>query len=101
MPNFYSILLATIIAGLSVGIGIVTSAGCAAGGDDALALVISKTTSLNIGKIYIVTDIIILLSLSYLSSFDVFYSFISVTISGKVIYFIYYYSKDYIIVENQ
>lgn len=103
VPEFSSMFLATIIAGLSVGIGvgIVASAGCAAGGDDVLALVISKTTSLNIGKIYIVTDVIILLlSLSYLSSFDVFYSLIAVTISGRVIDYIYYHSKCNVAIEN-
>lgn len=101
VPRFNSMFLATIIAGLSVGIGvgIVASAGCAAGGDDVLALVISKTTSLNVGKIYIITDVIILLlSLSYLSSFDVFYSLIAVTISGRVIDFIYYHSKEQVVV---
>lgn len=101
VPRFDSMFLATIIAGLSVGIGvgIVVSAGCAAGGDDVLALVISKTTSLNVGKIYIITDVIILLlSLSYLSSFDVFYSLIAVTISGRVIDFIYYHSKEQVVV---
>lgn len=101
VPRFNSMFLATIIAGLSVGVGvgIVASAGCAAGGDDVLALVISKTTSLNVGKIYIITDVIILLlSLSYLSSFDVFYSLIAVTISGRVIDFIYYHSKEQVVV---
>ncbi|WP_264319291.1 YitT family protein, partial [Paraclostridium bifermentans] len=44
----------SIIAGVFVGLGsgLVVRAGGAAGGDDALALVISKTTSLKIGKVY-------------------------------------------------
>lgn len=103
LPEINSMLLATIIAGLTVGIGvgIVASAGCAAGGDDVLALVISKTTSLNLGKVYILTDIMILIiSLVYLSVFDVFYSLIAVTISGKVIDFIYYHSKSKLVIEN-
>ncbi|GAA3653751.1 YitT family protein [Asaccharospora irregularis] len=93
VPQSNSMLLSTILAGLTVGIGvgIIVKAGCAAGGDDALALVISKTTSLHVGQVYLLTDIIVLLlSLLYLSVFDVFYSLIAVTISGKVIDFIYY-----------
>lgn len=85
------------MAGVTVGtgVGIVVKAGCASGGDDALALVISKTTSLNIGQVYLATDVIVLLlSLFYLSAFDIFYSLIAVTISGKVIDFIYYHGKS-------
>lgn len=103
LPEINNMFVSTIIAGLTVGIGvgIVASAGCAAGGDDVLALVISKTTSLNLGKVYILTDVIILMiSLVYLSAFDVFYSLIAVTISGKVIDFIYYHSKLKLVLEN-
>ncbi|MEF9990521.1 MAG: YitT family protein [Romboutsia sp.] len=103
VPRIDSMFLATIIAGLTVGlgVGIVASAGCAAGGDDVLVLVISKTTSLNIGKIYIVSDVIILLlSLVYLSAFDVFYSLIAVTISGRVIDYIYYHGNGQIAIES-
>jgi uncharacterized membrane-anchored protein YitT (DUF2179 family) len=102
-PKFENPLIATIIAGLSVGIGvgIVANAGCAAGGDDVLALVISKTTSLNIGNIYTVIDVIILLlSLSYLSKYEVFYSLIAVTISSRVIDIIYSHSSTNILKEN-
>lgn len=98
LPNIDSMILSTILAGISVGLGVglivkagAVKAGAASGGDDALALVISKMTSLNIGKVYILGDIsILLLSLFYLSVFDVFYSLIAVTISGKVIDYIYY-----------
>ncbi|MCC0702659.1 YitT family protein [Clostridioides sp. ES-S-0049-02] len=92
-----NMLLSTILAGITVGVGvgIIVKAGCASGGDDALALVISKTTSLNIGQVYLATDVIVLLlSLVYLSAFDIFYSLIAVTISGKVIDFIYYHGKN-------
>ncbi|MEK5709280.1 YitT family protein [Clostridioides difficile] len=97
VPQSQNMLLSTILAGVTVGIGvgIVVKAGCASGGDDALALVISKTTSLNIGQVYLATDVIVLLlSLFYLSAFDIFYSLIAVTISGKVIDFIYYHGKS-------
>ncbi|HGM3509192.1 TPA: YitT family protein [Clostridioides difficile] len=97
VPQSENMLLSTILAGATVGtgVGIVVKAGCASGGDDALALVISKTTSLNIGQVYLATDVIVLLlSLFYLSAFDIFYSLIAVTISGKVIDFIYYHGKS-------
>lgn len=103
LPKIDSMLLSTILAGISVGIGvgIIVKAGAAAGGDDALALIISKFTSLHVGQVYMLGDIsILLLSLLYLSVFDVFYSLISVTISGKVIDYIYYHSNNKNIVEN-
>ncbi|MGL5346962.1 MAG: YitT family protein [Peptostreptococcaceae bacterium] len=98
LPRINSMFIATILAGISVGIGvgIIIKSGAASGGDDALALVIAKTTSLNVGQVYLICDVsILLLSLLYLSAFDVFYSLIAVTISGKVIDLIYYYKpKD-------
>jgi uncharacterized membrane-anchored protein YitT (DUF2179 family) len=97
VPRFDSMLLSTILAGTTVGIGVglIVKAGCAAGGDDAIALVISKTTSLGLGKIYLIADIsILLLSLLYLSAFNVFYSIIAVTISSKIIDLIYYHGKN-------
>ncbi|MDK2564090.1 YitT family protein [Romboutsia sedimentorum] len=103
LPNIQSMLISTILAGISVGIGvgIIVRAGGAAGGDDALALVIAKTTSLNIGMVYLLGDVVVLLlSLFYLSAYDVFYSLIAVTISGKIIDFIYYHSNNNKIIEN-
>ena len=103
VPKMHSMLLATILAGISVGIGVglIVRAGGAAGGDDALALVIAKTTSLNVGLVYLLGDVVVLLlSLLYLSVFDVFYSLIAVTISGKVIDFIYYHNNTKNITEN-
>ncbi|MGL5313997.1 MAG: YitT family protein [Peptostreptococcaceae bacterium] len=94
LPKIHSMIISTVLAGISVGVGvgIIVRAGGAAGGDDALALVIAKTTSLNVGQVYLICDIaILLLSLLYLSAFDVFYSLIAVTISGKVIDLIYYH----------
>ncbi|MGX4600441.1 YitT family protein [Faecalimicrobium sp. JNUCC 81] len=97
VPKIDSMFLSTILAGISVGIGVglIVKAGAAAGGDDALALVIAKTTSLNVGQVYLLGDVcILILSLLYLSVFDVFYSLIAVTISGKVIDYIYYYNNS-------
>ena len=94
LPKIHNMFISTILAGVSVGVGvgIIIRAGGAAGGDDALALVIAKTTSLNVGKVYLICDVtILLISLLYLSAFDVFYSLVAVTISGRVIDLIYYY----------
>lgn len=102
-PQIDSMLISTMCAGVSVGIGvgIIVNAGAAAGGDDALALVISKMTSLHVGQVYLLSDIsVLLLSLLYLSAFDVFYSLIAVTISGKVIDYIYYHNNNNLIVKN-
>ncbi|GAA0100763.1 YitT family protein [Paraclostridium bifermentans] len=98
IPKFDNLILGSIIAGLFVGLGsgLVVRAGGAAGGDDALALVISKTTSLKIGKVYMISDFFILgLSLIYLSFSQIAVSLIAVSVSGKVIDFVYSYkNKD-------
>ena len=97
IPKCDNLLLGSIFSGLSVGIGagLVVRAGGAAGGDDALALVISKTTSLTVGKVYIISDIIVLgLSLVYLSASQIALSLIAVSISGRVIDFMYSYNND-------
>lgn len=92
IPVLQSKLVGSVLSGLfvGVGVGIIVRTGAAAGGDDALALVISKITSLNIGKVYMITDmVILLLSLSYLSAYDVFWSVIAVNVSGRIIDFMY------------
>lgn len=98
IPKFDNLILGSIIAGVFVGLGsgLVVRAGGAAGGDDALALVISKTTSLKIGKVYMISDFFILgLSLIYLSFSQIAVSLIAVSVSGKVIDFVYSYkNKD-------
>ena len=96
IPVLESKLLGTILSGLfvGVGVGIIVREGAAAGGDDALALVISKITSLKIGKIYMISDVVILiLSLSYLSGYDIFWSLIAVNIRGRLIDLVYNYNN--------
>lgn len=87
-PNMDNKLIGTILAGLFVGIGvgIVVRNEAAAGGDDALALVVSKFTSITMGKFYLISDVtILIMSLSYLSIKDVLWSLIAVNISGRTI----------------
>lgn len=93
VPNLSNnMLLASILAGMGVGIGIgiIVRAGGAAGGDDVIALVGEKLTSLKVNYVYMITDFIVLiLSLSYLSFKQIFFSLIAVTISGKIISIMY------------
>lgn len=86
-----------VLGGLSVGIGcgIIMRVGCASGGDDALAMIISKVTSLKLGTVYLITDgIVLLLSISYIPVLQLVYSIVAVLISGKTIDFIYGLGKN-------
>ena len=88
LPSINNSLINAILGGIFVGVGcgIIFNTGCSSGGDDALALVIAKTTSLSVTKVYILMDgVILLLSLSYLSADAIFYSMIASTLSGKII----------------
>ncbi len=81
-------LLASILGGLfiGVGIGLVVRTGAAAGGDDALALIISHLTKCPISRAYLATDLIVLvLSLSYIPFGKIIFSLITVTVSSLVI----------------
>ena len=58
-------------------------------------MVISKITSLNIGNVYMIGDVaVLMLSLTYLSVYDIFWSLIAVNISGRTIDFIYNFNKS-------
>ena len=81
-------LLASITGAVfvGVGVGIVVKKGGACGGDDALALVISKVTGWRISQAYLVTDLTVLtLSLSYIPFTKIVYSLLSVTLSSQII----------------
>ena len=100
IPVLHSKFIVTILSGLfvGVGVGIIVRNGAAAGGDDALAMVISKITSLTIGNVYLIGDVaILILSLTYLSAYDIFWSLIAVNISGRTIDFIYNFNKNELI----
>ncbi|NCB04510.1 MAG: hypothetical protein EOM69_03200 [Clostridia bacterium] len=89
LPDFSgSPLIAAVLGGLfvGVGVGIVVRQGGASGGDDALALLISKLTGCKIGRAYLATDLtVLLLSLSYIPVQRIFYSLITVTLSSFII----------------
>lgn len=80
-----------VLGGLSIGLGcgIIMRVGCAAGGDDALAMIVSKITSLKLSTVYLITDgVVLVLSISYIPVMQLIYSIVAVLISGKTIDFI-------------
>ena len=89
IPDLSSLPLVAAVVGavfVGIGVGIVVKEGGAAGGDDALALVISKLGKIRISKAYLFTDITVLtLSLSYIPFSRIVYSFITVTLSSWII----------------
>lgn len=81
-------LLAAVVGGcfVGVGVGLVVRAGGAAGGDDALALVISKLTGWEISAAYMLTDLLVLgLSISYIPLHKIACSLLSVSLSSFLI----------------
>ena len=81
-------LMAAIFGAVFVGIGVglAVRAGGAPTGDDALAMSLSKILKINIEWIYLITDVIVLaLSLSYIPILKIFYSFVTVVISGQIV----------------
>lgn len=89
LPNLSAYPLPAAILGgifIGVGCGLVVRQGASSGGDDALALVISKLTHCRISRAYLVTDITVLLfSLSYIPMNRIIYSLVTVTVSSFVI----------------
>ena len=84
-------LLAAVVGGLFIGVGcgLVVRQGASCGGDDALALIISRLTPLKISQAYLFTDITVLaLSLSYIPVKRIVYSLVTVTISSYLIDFV-------------
>lgn len=81
-------LLAAVCGGLfvGVGVGIIVRQGGSSGGDDALALTISRVTHLRLSRAYIFTDFVVLgLSLTYIPAAKIVFSVITVTISSFLI----------------
>lgn len=81
-------LLASILGAIfvGVGVGISVKAGGAPGGDDALAMGLAKITNCNLQRIYLTSDLIVLLlSLSYIPLRRIAYSLLTVLLSGQII----------------
>lgn len=81
-------LVAAILGGafVGIGIGIILRQGGSGGGDDALALIISRIFHCKLSRSYLATDItVLILSLSYIPLERILYSLVTVTISSNLI----------------
>lgn len=81
-------LVAALLGGVFVGIGVglIVRQGGSSGGDDALALVISKVTRWRLSRAYLFTDFTVLaLSLTYIPVSKIAFSVVTVTISSFLI----------------
>lgn len=89
LPNLSSYpLLASVLGGLfvGVGVGLIVRQGGSSGGDDALALTISKVTHWRLSRAYLFTDLVVLgLSLTYIPVERIIFSLITVFISSPLI----------------
>ena len=84
-------LLGALIGALFVGIGsgICVLYGAAICGDDALAMSMVRLTHIPIERIYLVSDmIVLLLSLTYIPFSKIAYSLLTVVLSGQIIGFL-------------
>lgn len=71
---------------VGVGVGICVRCGGAPGGDDALAMSLSRLSGRDIRLFYFLTDLtVLLLSLSYLSFRRILISLLSVVLSGQIV----------------
>ncbi len=89
LPDLNSLPLVAAVLGaifVGVGAGLVVRQGGACAGDDALALSISNRLHCKISTAYLSTDItVLLLTLTYIPFSEIFYSLITVLISGWLV----------------
>lgn len=88
-PQIAEMPLIAALAGalfVGVGIGLCIRSGGAPTGDDALAMSLSHCLNVPIERIYLFSDLtVLLLSLSYLPPARIAYSMLTVVLSGKII----------------
>lgn len=89
LPDLSSYPLAAAVLGgifIGVGVGLIIRQGGSSGGDDALALVISKVAKCRLSFAYLFTDLTVLaLSLSYIPLNRILFSVVTVTLSSFLI----------------
>ena len=89
LPDLSALPLVAAILGscfVGIGIGIIVRAGGACGGDDALVLMLARTTGRPISHCYFFTDAVVLFfSLSYIPPQHIVYSLVTVSISSFII----------------
>lgn len=101
--TFNNMVINSILGGIFIGLGVglVIRYGGSCGGDDALALIISKKFSLPLKFSYLFTDIsVLILSLSYIPLSQIKYSLITVVVSSFLIDAVNSYKRS-IQYENQ
>ena len=89
LPDLSGLPLAAAVLGglfVGVGVGLIVRQGGSSGGDDALALVISRVTHLRLSFAYLFTDLTVLgLSLTYIPVNRIAFSLVTVTLSSFLI----------------
>lgn len=89
LPDLSQYPLAAAVLGavfVGIGVGLIVRQGGSSGGDDALALVISKVTRWRLSFSYLFTDLTVLaLSLTYIPFTRIIFSIMTVTISSFLI----------------
>ncbi|WP_420800551.1 YitT family protein [Paenibacillus urinalis] len=83
-----SLLAAALISGIltGVGAGIVIASGSATGGDDILAVLVSKWSRMKIGSVFFIFDgMVLLLSLLFMPLKETLYTVLAVWIASKFI----------------
>ena len=89
LPDLSGHPLMAALAGalfVGVGVGIIVRQGESSGGDDALALTISRVSGWRLARCYLFTDLVVLfLSLSYIPVNRIAFSLITVTLSSWLI----------------
>ena len=71
---------------VGVGVGLCVKAGGAPSGDDALAMTLCKLSPWPIERFYLISDLaVLILSLSYIPVEKIFFSLITVILSGRII----------------
>ena len=98
LPDLSEYPLAAAVAGglfVGIGVGIIVRQGGSSGGDDALALTISRVTHWRLSRSYLFTDLVVLgLSLTYIPVFRIAFSLITVTISSFLIDLVQNFGKN-------
>ena len=88
-PQLSGMPLAAAILGalfIGIGAGLCVRAGGATSGDDALAMSLSHVTKIPIARLYLVSDLaVLLLSLTYIPLNKILYSLLTVILSGQII----------------
>lgn len=83
MPFVASVIGAVFVG---VGAGLCVRMGGAPGGDDALAMSLSKVLKVKIETVYLFTDLVVLgLSLSYIPIKNIVFSLFTVILSGQIV----------------